>query len=203
MSFWQGLRLSQASAGFYLSAAQVFRKHCGKRYSLGELSSFFVKIRNCRLQTLSVWKSLKLVFWERVNVSQSNTNRGEKSHDCGFSKFIYLSNNGRNHKVKLSLDMQKSFRRHKVSADVSHCRYHRLTRVNWFLLKHINSFANKALFSPLCSTSLLKTQWEKEKLHVSSNFSFSSFVFYNYGELSFFYRKLVTVVCKGFQFGRV
>ena len=27
----------------------------------------FPQIRNCRLQTLSVWKSLKFVVWERVN----------------------------------------------------------------------------------------------------------------------------------------
>ena len=29
----------------------------------------FHKIQNCCLQTLSVWKSLKFVVWERVNAS--------------------------------------------------------------------------------------------------------------------------------------
>ena len=29
---------------------------------------YFHQIRNCRLQTLSVWKSLKFVVWERVNI---------------------------------------------------------------------------------------------------------------------------------------
>ena len=36
-----------------------------------------------------------------------------------------------------------------------------------------NLFQNKPWFSPICSTSLLKTLWEKEKLLVKSNFSFS------------------------------
>ena len=34
-----------------------------------ELSPRFIKFKNCRLQTLSVWKSLKFVVWERVNMS--------------------------------------------------------------------------------------------------------------------------------------
>ena len=43
--------------------------------------------------------------------------------------------------------------------------------------KYINSFPNKPWFLHLCSTSLLKTLWEKEKLLVTSNFSFSHSVF--------------------------
>ena len=35
-------------------------------YPFGELFAFFHQIQNCRLQTLSVWKSLKFVIWERV-----------------------------------------------------------------------------------------------------------------------------------------
>ena len=58
-------------------------------------------------------------------------------------------------------------------------------------------------------TSLLKvgkgeiSQWEKEKLLVTSNFSFSHTVFYPFGELSAIFIKFETVVCKLFQFGRV
>ena len=44
--------------------------------------------------------------------------------------------------------------------------------------------------SPVCSTSLLKTMWEKEKLLVTSNFSFSHGVFYSFGELSAILSKL-------------
>ena len=42
----------------------------------------------------------------------------------------------------------------------------------WF-----NPFSNKPWFLRVCSTSLLKTLWEKEKLLVKSNFSFSLCVF--------------------------
>ena len=76
------LSFSQTSPGFYVSAVQVFRTHVGK----GEIARneqfllvpkcvlpiwrtffHFHQIRNCRLQTLSVWKSLKFVVWEGVN----------------------------------------------------------------------------------------------------------------------------------------
>ena len=43
----------------------------------------------------------------------------------------------------------------------------------------------------------------KEKLLVTSNFSFSHSVFYPLGDLSAFFIKLKIVVCKLFQFGRV
>ena len=65
-----------------MSAEQVFWKQWGKRgncswraispfshsvfYPFEELSAIFIKFVNCRLQALSVWKSLKLVVWERV-----------------------------------------------------------------------------------------------------------------------------------------
>ena len=39
--------------------------------------------------------------------------------------------------------------------------------------RHINPFANNTWFLRVCSTSLLKTLWEKEKMLVTSNFSFS------------------------------
>ena len=42
----------------------------------------------------------------------------------------------------------------------------------------INPFPNKPWFSCVCSASLLKTLWEKEKLLMTSNFSFTHCVFY-------------------------
>ena len=45
--------------------------------------------------------------------------------------------------------------------------------------------------------------WEKEKLLVTSNFSFSHSVFYPFGQLSSFFVIFEIVVCKLFQFGRV
>ena len=40
-------------------------------------------------------------------------------------------------------------------------------------ISKVNPFPNKPWFFCVCSTSLLKTLWKKEKLLVSSNFSFS------------------------------
>ena len=67
----------------------------------------------------------------------------------------------------------------------------------------LNPFPNKLWFLCVCSTSLLKTLWEKEKLLVTSNFSFSHHVFYPFRELSAIFIEFEIVVCSLFQFGRV
>ena len=51
-------------------------------------------------------------------------------------------------------------------------------------------FPNKPWFLRVCSTSLLKTLWEKEKLLVTSNFSFSHIVSYPFGELYAIFHKV-------------
>ena len=71
------------------------------------------------------------------------------------------------------------------------------------LSNRINPFPNKPWFLRVCSTNLLKTLWEKEKLLVTSNFSFSHSVFYLLKELFAVFVKFEIVVCKCFQFGRV
>ena len=55
----------------------------------------------------------------------------------------------------------------------------------------------------VCITSLLKALQEKEKLLVTSNFSFSCSAFYLLRELSATFNKFEIVVCKHIQFGRV
>ena len=60
----------------------------------------------------------------------------------------------------------------------------------------LNPFPNKPWFLRFCSTRLLKTLWKKEKLLVTSNFSFFHSVFYPLGELSVIYMKMKIVVCK-------
>ena len=67
----------------------------------------------------------------------------------------------------------------------------------------LNPFPNKPWFLRVCSTSLLKTLWEKEKLLVTSNFSFSHIVFYPFRKLSAIYIIFEIVVWKVFQFVRV
>ena len=69
--------------------------------------------------------------------------------------------------------------------------------------ERVNSFPNKPWFLRVCRTSPLKTMWKKEKLLVTSNFSFSHSVFYPFGKLSVLFTKFEIVVCKLSQVGRV
>ena len=66
-------------------------------------------------------------------------------------------------------------------------------------LSIIKPFPNKPWFLAVCSTSILKTPWEKEKLLLTNNFSF----FLSVGELSPILFKFKIVVCKHFEFRRV
>ena len=68
---------------------------------------------------------------------------------------------------------------------------------------HVNPFPNKPWFLSVNRISLLKTLWEKEKLLLTSNFSFAHSVFYWLVELSTIFIKFEIVVCKLFEFGRV
>ena len=65
----------------------------------------------------------------------------------------------------------------------------------------VNPLPNKPWFLRVCSTSLLKTLWEKEKLPVMSNFSFFRSVFYQLQELFAIFIEFEITVCKLFQFG--
>ena len=67
----------------------------------------------------------------------------------------------------------------------------------------LNPFPNKPWFLRVCSTSFLETLWEKEKLLVTSNFSFSRSVFYLFGELAAIFIKSKIVPCQSFEYGRV
>ena len=67
----------------------------------------------------------------------------------------------------------------------------------------VNPFPSKPWFLRVCITSLMKTMWEKEKLLVTSNFSFSHSVFYQSGELYAIFIKFKIVSCNLFQFGIV
>ena len=79
---------------------------------------------------------------------------------------------------------------------------------DWFMMQNgslacrkFNPFPNK--FLHVCPTILLETLWEKEKLLVTNDFSFSHSVYYTFGEHSAIFIKFEIVVCKLFQFGRV
>ena len=70
----------------------------------------------------------------------------------------------------------------------------------WCQLSHqlvinLEPFLKQALVLCVCSTSLLKTLWEKEKLLITSNFSFSHSIFYPFGKLSAIFIKFRIVAC--------
>ena len=68
----------------------------------------------------------------------------------------------------------------------------------------INPFPNKPSALRDCSTSLLKTLWEKGEIARYEQFLlFPTVFFYPVGELSAIFIKFKIVVCKLFQFGRV
>ena len=74
------------------------------------------------------------------------------------------------------------------------------------LMGVLKPFPKQALVLRVCSTSLLKTLWEKEKLFVLNYFSsviHSVFFFYPSEELSTIFIKSEIFVCKLFQFGIV
>ena len=70
-------------------------------------------------------------------------------------------------------------------------------------MANFNPFPNKPWFLHVCCTSLLKTLWEKEKLFIKSNFSFSCSVFHLFGKLSAIFIKFKIVICQHFELGRV
>ena len=65
----------------------------------------------------------------------------------------------------------------------------------------LNPFPNKPWFLRVCSTSILKTLWEKEKLLIMRNFSFSYCVFYPFWEFSALFIEFEIVIGNLFQFG--
>ena len=58
---------------------------------------------------------------------------------------------------------------------------------------YINPFPNKPLLLFFCSTTVLKTLREKEKLLITSNFSFPHSAFFSFGELCANFIKLKIV----------
>ena len=68
------------------------------------------------------------------------------------------------------------------------------TRISRSQIQSVNPFPYKPWFIRVCSTSLLKTQWEKEKLLIMSNFYFSDSVLYLFGEYSAIFTKHENVI---------
>ena len=91
-------------------------------------------------------------------------------------KLLKMSSFAFSHNVFHAICILRSFNRH-ISVVV--CSFFEFGTVSkWCIGEWVNPFTNKPWFLRVCSTSLLKTVWEKEKRLVTSNFSFSHSVFY-------------------------
>ena len=107
----------------------------------------------------------------------------------------------------LNLELQPFFDMHKIYNKQKVCGPTVWADLGWYHLQiylhAFDPFPNKPWFLRVCSAWLLKTLWEKEKLLVTSNFSFAHSVFYPFGELCAIFIKFEIFVFKLFQFGRV
>ena len=94
--------------------------------------------------------------------------------------------------ANLKLHMQSKF----VRNDLKRTENIMENEKNYLLqASFLNPFPNKPWFLRVCNRSHLKTLWEKEKLLLTWNFSFSHSVFYPFGELSAIFIKFEIVVC--------
>ena len=133
-------------------------------------------------------------------------------HFFFFSNFFrpYVAISSRNHHLNYILTFIVSSTDLQMLSICYESKFSHLKRnesnIKMFLCNvqsNINPLPNKPWFLHVGSTSLLKTLWEKEKLLVTSSFSFSHSVFYLIVELPAIFIKFEIVVCKLFQFGRV
>ena len=67
----------------------------------------------------------------------------------------------------------------------------------------VNPFPNKPLFLRVCSTSLLQTLWEKEKIAITNNNFYSHSILYPFRDISTIIMKSEIVVCILSKFGRI
>ena len=73
---------------------------------------------------------------------------------------------------------------------------------NFYYIHGLNSFPHNADFEDLWKRNHLKTVWEKEKMLVTSIFSFSQNVFYPFKLKFQFLSHIYCVICNCFQFGQ-
>ena len=77
-----------------------------------------------------------------------------------------------------------------IKFDIVVCKLKNFDESEIVIWERVNPVPNKPWFLHVCSKSLLKTLWEKEKFLITSNFFFSHSVFYSFGELCHFHQNL-------------
>ena len=144
-----------------MSAVQVFRKHCGRRrnctsWAISPFTTEFLHLwttfmhlheyKNCHLQTLPAWKTPKFIIYET----------GLKGENAGNQHFLLL----------LQCFYLTKDRFHVwVTFNFPPANIFNLDKSKILLFGKVSTlFPSKPWFLHICSTSLLKTLWEKEKL---------------------------------------
>ena len=152
--------------------------------------------------SLWLWWGIKSIYLQLAQNQWYSLCQGRKvSHQCFDSR--------RNHPVSFHSNFQSQWSGQSVvsvksqtnwpaNKSFKHCNYVLHNIENLF-----HTFPNKPWFVHDCSTSLLITLWEKEKLLIMSNFSFSHSGFYQFGEFSAIFIKFKIVGCKSLWIGRV
>ena len=112
--------------------------------------------------------------------------------------FLLLEPARSEEEIVVTTDSQCSY----VCQSVQFCQYYNLFIYGWISGKFGRVVLLNPWFLRVCSICLSKTLWEKGKLLVTSNFSFSHSVFSPLGELSTIFIGFKIVVCKLFNFAR-
>ena len=183
-------------------------------YSIRSLYPHLSTFLTLYLYLLLNWKSLKVAYQVKgkhfITQSQHLTTLKEKAFEnivgrgenAGNSHFLLFPQCFLLYQIQKSLfcELSNIFHLQMPSNWSGFAKFCGLVEFNIFCNKSlphntstvpcVNLFPNKACFFLVCSTSHLKTLWEKEKLLLMSNFSFSHSVFYPYGELSAFFREI-------------
>ena len=147
----------------------------------------FCQILNCRWQTLSVLKSLKFVVWEGLKqVYMEERVKLKMQLWCHPYLLCVCHFNLGSNKLRTGLGRVENIRKGE--------------NVGYYVCSSFsNPFPNKPWFLRVCSTSLLKILWEKEKLLITSNFYFTHSVFYLLEELYAIFIKVEIVIYKLLQ----
>ena len=113
--------------------------------------------------------------WTLIFINKSNFQADKKRHKCCYYKLILLEENTSLHG---RVDPRSDYTFCAVPSRTAMSGIGLWVTLSWLW---VNPFPHNDTFWRPWETRLLKTLWEKEKLLVMSNFSFSHSVFYPFG----------------------
>ena len=143
------------------------------------------------------WSSCSIMFSLQSDLNPLPSN---KILDWSKLKAFADDNINVNHKLKFDLERGENIVGKGENASYDNFLFFLKCLRKAIFSGSFNPFPHNDTFWRPWETSLLKTLWEKEKLLVTSNFSFTHSVFHPFRELSGIFIKFKIVVCRLFQF---